>query len=364
MRSIVAILILAAISTALGSATARSATEKKVPCAKLKKHHRPLPARCRKKPKPPSKPSAPPPLGTIATTIQIPGETAGQVLGVYQDDRGLSFGEGSLWVADSHGLVRIDPATNTVVARIAGAPGSDSVVFADGSVWYDSWEGGTVSRVDPKTNTIVATIPVGGGPEGMTVTQGSIWVASHYSWAVDRIDTATNSVIATIHMPGAAAPANGPQEIAATPTGVWVGLPATNHVIRIDPQTNAVAAEISAGVSCGGLAADASAVWITNSGCGGRSIATIDPATNKVTFSGVIGDMVIATDPVIAGGSVYFRVQSITSGVERVDPATDKVTGSLEMPNLPSDDAGFLAYGAGSLWVRSPAQVTRVQLSG
>ena len=363
MRSIVAILILASISAVVGSATARSATEAKVPCAKLKKHHKPLPARCRKKP-PKPKPPSPPPLGTIATTIQIPGETAGQVLGVYQDDRGLAFGEGSLWVADSHGLVRIDPATNAVVARIAGPAGSDDVVFADGSVWYDSWEGGTVARVDPQTNAIVATIPVGGGPEGMTVTPGSIWVASHYSWAVDRIDTATNSVVATIHMPGAAAPANGPQEIATTLTGVWVGLPATNHVIRIDPQTNAVVAEISAGVSCGGLAADPSAVWITNGGCGGRSIAKIDPATNAIAFSGVIGDMVVATDPVIADGSVFFRVQSITSGLERVDPATDKVTGSLEIPNLPSDDGGFIAYGAGSLWVRSPAHVTRVQLSG
>jgi hypothetical protein len=117
-------------------------------------------------------------------------------------------------------------------------------------------------------------------------------------------------------------------------------------------------------VSCGGLTTGPSAVWITNGGCGGRSIAKIDPATNNVAFSGVIGDMVVATDAVTAGdGSVYFRVQSITSGVERVDPATDKVTGALEIPNLPSDDGGFIAYGAGSLWVRSPAHVTRIQLS-
>jgi YVTN family beta-propeller protein len=360
-----AVLILLSGSLLFGVAAGTAATRTKVPCATLKKHHKPLPARCRKKKPPKPKPPSPPPLGTIAATIQIPGETAGQVLGVYQDDRGLAFGEGSLWVADSHGLVRIDPATNSVVARIAGPPGSDGVVFAGGSVWYDSWEGGTVSRVNPQTNAVVATIPVGGGPEGMTVTPGSIWVASHYSWAVDRIDTATNTVIAAIRMPGPAAPANGPQEIASTATGIWVGLPATNQVVRIDPQTNAVVTEISAGVSCGGLAAEPSAVWVTNGGCGGRSIAKIDPASNSIEFSGVIGDMVLATDAVTAAdGSVYFRVQSITSGVERVDSATDKVTGSLEIPNLPSDDAGFLEYGAGSLWVRSPGSVTRVQLSG
>ena len=57
-------------------------------------------------------------------------------------------------------------------------------------------------------------------------------------------------------------------------------------------------------------------------------------------------------------------MQSITPGVERVDPATDKVTGAVEIPNLPSDWVCFLAYGSGSLWVHSPGYVTRVQLSG
>jgi YVTN family beta-propeller protein len=360
MRRVVLIAILSSLSLVLGIPTATSALETKVPCAKLKKQHKPLPARCRKKQ--PPKPTTPPPLGTIAATIRIPGETTNQILGVYQDDRGLAFGEGSLWVADSHGLVRIDPATNAVIARIDGPPGSDGVVVAAGSVWYDSWENGVVSRVDPQTNTIVATIPVGGGPEGMTFTPGSVWVASHYTWAVDRIDTATNTVAATIPMPGTSPGCCGPQGITSTPSAVFVGLPGTNQVVRIDPTTNTVVAVISSRVSCGGMATDGSAVWVTNAGCSGSSIAKIDPATNNVLFAGVIGDMVQPNDVVLANGSAYFAVASVTTGVERVDPATDKVTGTLEIPGL--TEIAWLTYGEGSLWVRSVAQVTRVQLSG
>jgi hypothetical protein len=110
------------------------------------------------------------------------------------------------------------------------------------------------------------------------------------------------------------------------------------------------------------MAADASSLWVTNAGCGGSSIARIDLATNNVLFAGVIGDMIQPNDVVIANDSAYFAVKSVTTGVERVDPATNKVTGTLEIPGLTT--IPWLTYGAGSLWVRSVAQVTRVQLSG
>src|SRR5262249_48038407 len=152
---------------------------------------------------------------------------------------------------------------------------------------------------------VVARIAVPGGPEGLAAVPGSIWVASHYDWSVSRIDTATNTVVATIQMPGSNPGCCGPQGIAATPTGVWVGVPNLNQVIRIDTATNAVAAVISAGVSCGSLAADASSVWISSGGCGGASLARIDPTTNQVLLHDVIGDIIFATDLKIMDGSLY-----------------------------------------------------------
>jgi hypothetical protein len=108
--------------------------------------------------------------------------------------------------------------------------------------------------------------------------------------------------------------------------------------------------------------AAAGAVWVTNGGCGGPGVARIDPATNGVVVRGV-GDLIKVTDAVAANGSVYFRVRSVTDGIERVDPATNTITGILEIRGLPAIGAGRLAFGAGSLWVRAPARILRVQVT-
>jgi hypothetical protein len=95
-----------------------------VPCSKLAKLHKKLPPRCHKKP---PKPASPPLLGTVKATIALPDE------GADQDD--MAYGDGSLWVIDSRGLLRIDPVTNAVVARIAGPESTyGGVVVADGAV--------------------------------------------------------------------------------------------------------------------------------------------------------------------------------------------------------------------------------------
>lgn len=325
----------------------------------MKKRHKPLPARCKKKAPPakPPSPQAPSSLGTVATTITLPDEN-----GIEQ--YAMAFGAGALWVSDSHGLLRVDPATNAVAARIAGPNAIYGDVVVDGSVWYDSWDGSAVYRVDPATNAIVAKIPVPAGPEGLAATPGSIWVASHYDWSVSRIDTASNRVVATIPMPGENPDCCGPQRIAATSTGVWVGVPNLNQVVRIDPATNRIAAVISAGVSCGGVAADASSVWVAGASCA-TGLARIDPATNQVLLHGPIGDIFRATALEIVGESLYVGVLSATTGVERIDPTTNKVMGVLELRSLPTttDNGGpDLAYGAGSLWVRGPGSVIRIDL--
>jgi streptogramin lyase len=341
----------------------------KVPCAKLKKRHKPLPARCRKpKPPPPApKPTGPPVLGTVTATIEIPGETTTVNPGSDSDTGGMVYGAGSLWTVDTHGLVRIDPATNAVIARVPGPSGYGGIVFGDGAVWYSSWDAGAVLRVDPATNAIVATVPVPAGPEELAALPGSVWVASHYDWSASRIDTATNRVVATVRMPGEYPGCCGPQGIAAGEGGVWVAVPGlggTNLVVRIDPVTNAVSAAIGGTTqTCGPVLAAAGAVWVTNAGCGGPGVARIDPATNGVVVRG-IGDMIRVTDAVAVNGSVYFRVSVVTDGIERVDPATNTVTGILEIRGLPAFGAGRLAYGAGSLWARAPARILRVQLTG
>jgi hypothetical protein len=245
--AVVVLSILGAGELALaGNGRSERGVRGKVPCAKLKKQHKRLPPRCRKPP-PPPKPIGPPVLGSVTATIDIPGETTTVNPGSDSDTGGMVYGAGSLWTADTHGLVRIDPGTNAVIARVPGPSAYGGIVFSDGAVWYSSWDAGAVLRVDPATNAIVATIPVPAGPEELAALPGSVWVASHYDWSASRIDTSANRVVATVRMPGEYPGCCGPQGIAAGEGGVWVAVPGlggTNLVVRIDPVTNAVSAVI------------------------------------------------------------------------------------------------------------------------
>jgi YVTN family beta-propeller protein len=347
-----------------GVKTDPSAVAVLTPCAKLKKRRRPLPVRCRK-PRT-GHPASLPSLGTVVATIPIAGES--HELG------DMTFGAGSLWVLDHLGVARIDPATDTVIARIPG-PAWDygSVIVAGGAVFVAHFNSNSVTRIDPATNSIVATIPLGAyaSPEGLASTPGSLWVADHYGQAVSRIDIATNTVVATIPIgkkpPGACC---GPQEITVGAGSVWTGVPNSASVVRIDPNTNTVTANIPVGTGvCGDLAADDTAVWVTNSGCGGRAITRIDPATNAIVPTAE--PMGQATGVAIVGGAVYFGADygdaDSMPGLYRMDGGSNKATGYLALPGFSTTgDNGHtnVVDAAGSLWVRGFGEVVRIQATG
>src|SRR5262249_20646020 len=73
--------------------------------------------------------------------------------------------DGGVWVASSAGVQRIDPATNSIVARISLPQVGDSgmLAWADGSMWATQ-ESGVLTRIDPLTNRAIATIALGGAP--------------------------------------------------------------------------------------------------------------------------------------------------------------------------------------------------------
>ena len=86
----------------------------------------------------------------------------------------------ALWVADydSGEVIRIDPASDEIVARIrlSGA-NAHSVWVTDTSVWVTTWSATNVSVIDPATNTMTASIHAGPGPMTLSLADGKIWVA-------------------------------------------------------------------------------------------------------------------------------------------------------------------------------------------
>ena len=102
----------------------------------------------------------------------------------------LASGEGAVWVWNhDQQLVRIDPASNTVVARIDGISGplGAGVAVGGGSVWVAVPQG--IGRIDPATNTIVDVIPLGeGGYVDLAWYDGELWASSTDRNLVYRID--------------------------------------------------------------------------------------------------------------------------------------------------------------------------------
>lgn len=178
----------------------------------------------------------------------------------------VAAGAGSIWLlTDTSGVLsRIDPATNTVVARIAVKPKSYAAVFGFGSVWISNTGArgdtlpGSVQRIDPATNTVTATIPVGPVPRFLAAGAGGVWTLNQRDGTVSRIDPATNTLAATI----AVGAAGGGGDIATGAGRVWVR--ATRLLLAtIDPATNRVETQFGPPSGSGAVRVAGSLVWVT-----------------------------------------------------------------------------------------------------
>jgi virginiamycin B lyase len=214
---------------------------------------------------------------------------------------GLATGYGSVWAVDCQqgDLLRIDPMAGRVVARIPLEPTSDEGLIAAGAggIWvltgssdvtYAGNPGkGTLVRIDPSTDTVTARVTVPPGSTAAAVGFGSVWVTSVNGSTVERVDPTTAEVAATIRV------SRSPRFLAVGQDAVWVLNQTDGSVSRIDPNTNQVAATIQVHVpgSGGCIAAGAGAVWVTMPG---TPLSIIDPSTNTVTaqYAGVGGDCI------------------------------------------------------------------------
>ena len=152
-----------------------------------------------------------------------------------------TFAYGSAWTtAYTQGeLERIDPATNRVANRwkLTQATGA---VGAFGSVWAAGTEG--VIRVDPVSHKLVAKIPIAGGAGWTAASADAVWVTT--PTGVARIDPQTNAVSATVPLAGA--PYLGDPDVVNG--AVWVPQIRKNSIAVVDSGSNTVTQTIKAGV--------------------------------------------------------------------------------------------------------------------
>jgi hypothetical protein len=160
-------------------------------------------------------------------------------------------GARAVWVVGSDEVTRIDPATDSVTARIpvaATGSGPAAVAVGAGAVWVPVAVPAALWGIDPGSNKVTARIPLGSplrGSISVSAAGDTVWVAccgqagsgSTTSGASGgrllRVDPHRKRVVADIHLPA------NPAAVAADATGAWVAT-ADGQVLMVSRKRNRV----------------------------------------------------------------------------------------------------------------------------
>jgi streptogramin lyase len=157
-----------------------------------------------------------------------------------------ALGFGALWTANAGGstISRIDLAQGTVTSlRVGHQP--HGVAVGAGAVWVGNHDDAAVVRLDPVTMQIQARIPVSGEPHRLAFGAGYLWVDGYHADGILQVDPVTNQLRGGLIPLGFAS-----DVIAADEQGVWVASgpternnvrsPGSRQVVRLDPATQQV----------------------------------------------------------------------------------------------------------------------------
>jgi YVTN family beta-propeller protein len=122
----------------------------------------------------------------------------------------LASGAGSIWtdVPNINAVVRIDPATDTVVATIPDKGVCGALAASDTAVWVAGGGGSGclpgITRIDPNSNSVTTMLNAGGQTDSLALGSGTLWYGTSISNFLGRIDTSTTAVVGQLKLPGAA----------------------------------------------------------------------------------------------------------------------------------------------------------------
>jgi hypothetical protein len=263
---------------------------------------------------------------------------------------GFAFAFGSAWIAGGDKLLRVDPKTNHVVARIR-VPGCAWPVHGADSIWLS--QAGQIAKVDPATDSIKKRIAVDTSEaDPLAYGFGSLWVANRDGQLL-RVNPATGTTLATIKIQGSA---DWSPILAAGAGSVWVASGDRHAVIRIDPATNSVSATvtgISHTASLLTVGVGQGAVWAhANAAAGGRGILyRINPAKAKIVGKAVTSH---TAGGQYGGTDIAFGARSIwtINGNESVSRIRAKPLRFVNSKTPPMSAPNFIGFGYHSVWVQ------------
>jgi virginiamycin B lyase len=156
----------------------------------------------------------------------------------------LTVAGGVVWVSlPEHGLGRIDPASNrSTVVRVPRCCAGE-LAAGEGALWVANREDGSLVRVDPASGRVVARVllpkTTEQRPHQVAVGDGAVWVTSasprreagNLLW---RVDPVSNQVTGTLDL-GPTAAGGIPNSVAAGDGAVWVGGITKGFIARLEP---------------------------------------------------------------------------------------------------------------------------------
>lgn len=188
-------------------------------------------------------------------------------------------------------LVRIDPATNTITGSLDLPNGTSSgnaldtspMVVAAGSIWVVAYFESVLLRIDPASMSVVATIAVGRSPSSVVYDGRSVWVSLNNAQSVVRIDPARNAVVQTVRV-GSKDTSDSPWQLAYDGSQLLASMPNSGRVARIDPSSGKVHYDAVgyAAASCAHLLPVTGGYWLDDTECAAQYYRW-DARRNRIT---------------------------------------------------------------------------------
>jgi len=271
---------------------------------------------------------------TVPVVVPKPAPAA---VDVGDDPVGIAVGSGALWVSggSSGEVVRVDPASRQVSARVVVGGQLGGIDATSGAVWVSVFGGGEVARIDPATNHVVDRTAVGGQPTGIAAdAAGRIWVGNLAGYA-SRIDPSNGHVTATVSLP------SGVSTLLPIGGLLWAGLQ-DGSLVSIDPAAAVVqGSAIPVGADVDALVDTPSGLWAST--FGGRA-ARIDLSGRTVVRNVKLPGK--GSGIAFAGGHLWVSVFDRRYVVE-LDPVTGTILGAVHTGAGPRESV----VAGGVLWV-------------
>jgi streptogramin lyase len=263
--------------------------------------------------------------------------------------------EDSLWVAeDTAGrLLRIDPQTGRVRARVevGGLPGG--LIAAAGALWVLDWEGNIV-KVDPRTDRVVETLELGQTGGDLAYASGSVWTIGDRAHLI-RIDPGTMTIEQRIELGprmygltccGTEGSHARAESLAVAGQTLWVA--AGTGVTQVDARTGRIVGEARApslqDERTRRIASDDSGLWISDPAR--PELLHIDARTRRTIRVRLGGDPVGigVIDGRVWVGTLHRRGAPTRLTVVK----SGEVTATVPVPHAPVE---IVAASGGGAWI-------------